>query len=153
MWSGFISIISSIILLNIFISSKMANYSLFWAVMNFHEPIDQSCIAIIRKSSNEFDQNRVENIKKGWSTSFLALWQWCWVVWLHAFHLFARNRGQIFGPDPEERGWRVASFLHLLYLLAKCHQKFEFSELKFSSEWVFCVVIISKQAGLVLVTR
>jgi hypothetical protein len=29
MWSGFISIISSIILLNIFISSKMANYSLF----------------------------------------------------------------------------------------------------------------------------
>merc|ERR1712131_308510 len=29
MWSGFISIIGSVILLNIFISSKMANYSLF----------------------------------------------------------------------------------------------------------------------------
>lgn len=65
MWSGFISIISSIILLNIFISSKMANYSLFWAVMNYRSKLVKAVPCLLVKQglvSNQFGQNRIENI-------------------------------------------------------------------------------------------
>ena len=54
------------------------------------------------------------------------------------FSLIRAKSGKIFGPDPEERGWRVASSSSSVPDLAKCHQKFEFSELKFFRVSVLC---------------
>ena len=61
------------------------------------------------------------------------------------FSLIRAKSGKSLAQIPRSAAgeWPV---LHLLYLLAKCHQKFEFSELKFFRVSV-CVVILASRQG------